>query len=112
MGAGTSKPTGAAPFRRAARGLGPLIQINATAPRGGFYCRHRQQEGVVISYDIDSEKWAQVAAECRRLAGLARLDWMRGELLRSAQFYDNLSTGFGRNGSLARGSAAGTGVAS
>lgn len=50
----------------------------------------------MITYDIDREKWAQVAAECRRLAGLTVDEWMRAELLRSARFYDNLSTGFSR----------------
>lgn len=67
----------------------------------------------MITHDIDGEKWAQVAAECRRLAGLAQLEWMRAELLRSAHFYDSLSTGFGRDNLIApRASGMGTRAAS
>lgn len=44
---------------------------------------------------FDDDMWSRVASECRRLAGLTTLEWMRAELLRSARFYENLSSGFG-----------------
>jgi hypothetical protein len=39
--------------------------------------------------------WSQVATELRRLAGIATMEWMRAELLRSAAFYEKLGNGFG-----------------
>jgi hypothetical protein len=47
-----------------------------------------------MNYQSDDDMWPRVASECRRLAGLTTLEWMRAELLRSARFYENLSSGF------------------
>jgi hypothetical protein len=74
----------------------PLIQINARGRRH-LYPFRREMREAVITQDFDGDKWAEVAAECRRLADLAAIDWLRAELLRSARFYDNLSAGFGRD---------------
>ena len=49
----------------------------------------------MLNSQFDDDMWSRVASECRRLAGLTTLEWMRAELLRSARFYENLSGGFG-----------------
>jgi hypothetical protein len=49
----------------------------------------------MMDCQFDDDMWSRVASECRRLAGLSTLDWMRAELLRSAAFYEKLGNGFG-----------------
>ena len=49
----------------------------------------------MMNCQFDDDMWSRVATECRRLAVLATVDWVRAELLRSARFYENLSNGFG-----------------
>jgi hypothetical protein len=56
-----------------------LIQVNAA--RAGCHYSFLQQEDPVITHDGISDKWARVAAECRRLAELTIDEWMRAELL-------------------------------
>jgi hypothetical protein len=53
-----------------------------------------------MDHQFDDDMWSRVALECRRLAGLTTLEWMRAELLRSAAFYEKLGNGFGA-GSIA-----------